>query len=417
MSFHINRSHNLADYLKNKGWHSATPEEMSKFSYWDTYSAPEVNSEIKVWNKIGFSAIVDCLYSWHRRLEKLNLTHLAPHTITDWEKNRLSMKDFQDDELWFFKQIFGVHGKGINLISSYEDYQKIFQVEDKQRDIQGPCLMETLHHEYILQKGIRKSHLIKGGYKYNLRVYSLTKGTGETYAYNDALLYCTLFPLRYDNKDCLVGKNNKVYPLTVKDKSGKTFVPKKQMRKNVHVSHWKPNEEGVYNITDTRKMCRLSDLPQYKTIMRNIFQNIREMSLLFTDILEEYKRCENKPFLTDLNKIYQVWGSDYIVEEDLSVKCLEINAFPMLSHGDPHKGQSGGKKRPHEIAFRKAGFDRDLMRLFGYNFENTDKPNNWVQLNHEFMDMPIERLHLQRVRQKKSKKKSKKPKKRKSKRK
>ena len=417
MSFHINRSRNLEAYLKDKGWQSATPEEMSKFSYWDTYSAPEVNSEIKVWNKVGFSAIVDCLYSWHRRLEKLNLTHLAPHTITDWEKNRLSMKDFQDGELWFFKQIFGVHGKGINLISSYEDYQKIFHVEDKQRDIQGPCLMETLHHEYILQKGIRKSHLIKGGYKYNLRVYSLTKGTGETYAYNDALLYCTLFPLRYDNKDCLVGKNNKVYPLTVKDKSGKTFVPKKQMRKNVHVSHWKPNEEGVYNITDTRKMCRLSDLPQYKTIMRNIFQNIREMSLLFTDILEEYKRCENKPFLTDLNKIYQVWGSDYIVQEDLSVKCLEINAFPMLSHGDPHKGQSGSKKRPHELAFRKAGFDRDLMRLFGYNFENTDKPNNWVQLNHEFMDMPIERLHLQRVRQKKSKKISKKPKKRKSKRK
>lgn len=417
MSFHINRSRNLEAYLKDKGWHSATPEEMSKFSYWDTYSAPEVNSEIKVWNKVGFSAIVDCLYSWHRRLEKLNLTHLAPHTITDWEKNRLSMKDFQDGDLWFFKQIFGVHGKGINLISSYEDYKKIFHVEDKQSDIQGPCLMETLHHEYILQKGIRKSHLIKGGFKYNLRVYSLTKGTGETYAYNDALLYCTLFPLRYDNKDCLVGKNNKVYPLTVKDKSGKTYVPKKQMRKNVHVSHWKPNEEGVYNITDTRKMCRLSDLPQYKTIMRNIFQNIREMSLLFTDILEEYKRCENKPFLTDLNKIYQVWGSDYIVEEDLSVKCLEINAFPMLSHGDPHKGQLGGKKRPHEIAFRKAGFDRDLMRLFGYNFENTDKPNNWVQLNHEFMDMPIERLHLQRVRQNQSKKKSKKPKKRKSKRK
>ena len=417
MSFHINRSRNLEAYLKDKGWHSATPEEMSKFSYWDTYSAPEVNSEIKVWNKVGFSAIVDCLYSWHKRLEKLNLTHLAPHTITDWEKNRLLPEDFQDGELWFFKQIFGVHGKGINLISTFEDYQKIFHVEDKQRDIQGPCLMETLHHEYILQKGIRKSHLIKGGYKYNLRVYSLTKGTGETYAYNDALLYCTLFPLRYDNKDCLVGKNNKVYPLTVKDKSGKTFVPKKQMRKNIHVSHWKPNEEGVYNITDTRKMCRLSDLPQYKTIMRNIFQNIREMSLLFTDILEEYKSCENKPFLTDLNKIYQVWGSDYIVEEDLSVKCLEINAFPMLSHGDPYKGQSGGKKRPHEIAFRKAGFDRDLMRLFGYNFENTDKPNNWVQLNHEFMNMPIERLHLQRVCQKKSKKRSKKPKKRKSKRK
>ena len=105
MSFHINRSHNLSDYLKDKGWHSATPEEMSTFSYWDTYSAPEINSEMKVWQKAGFSAIVDCLYSWHKRLEKLNLTHLAPYTITDWEKYKLSTKDFQGGDLWFFKQI------------------------------------------------------------------------------------------------------------------------------------------------------------------------------------------------------------------------------------------------------------------------------------------------------------------------
>ncbi len=407
MSFYIYRCHNLSDFIKDKGWHSATPEELSKFSYWDTYSAPEINSEIKVWNKTGFSAIVDCLYSWHKRLEKLNLTHLAPYTITDWGNKRLLNKDFKDGDLWFFKQIFGVHGKGINLISSYEDYQKIFHIEDKSRDIQGPCLMESLHHEYILQKGIRKSHLIRGGYKYNLRVYSLTKGTGETYAYNDALYYCTLFPIKYDNKDCLVGKNNKVYPLSIKDKRDKTFVPKKQMRKNVHVSHWKADEEGIFNITDTRKMGRLSELPQYKTIMRNLFQNIREMSLLFTDILEEYKSCEDKPFHTDLNKIYQIWGSDYIVCEDLSVKCLEINAFPMLSHGDPHKGQMGSKKRPHELRFRKAGFDRDLMRLFGYNFENTDKPNNWIKLNHESMNKPIEKLHLQKIK-KTTKKKSKK---------
>ena len=397
MSFHINRSRNLIQYLESYGWHSAEEGEKSTFSYWDTYKAPEIQSEIQIWSKTGFSEIVDCLYSWHKRLEKLNLTHLAPYTITDWENQKLSHKDFQKNDLWFFKQIFGVHGKGINLLSTFEEYQKIFHIEDFSRSIQGPCLMENLHHGYILQKGIRKSHLIKGGYKYNLRVYSLTKGTGETYAYNDALYYCTLFPVKYDNKDCYVGKNNKVYPLSVRDKSNKTFVPKKQMRKNVHVSHWKSEEEGIYNITDTRKMGRLSELSQYKIIMRNLFQNIREMSFLFTDILEEYKSCPEKPFQTDLNKIYQIWGSDYIVEEDLSVKCLEINAFPMLSHGDPHKGKIGSKKRPHEIKFRKAGFDRDLMRLFGYNLEKTEKPNNWIQVNHESLNISVENFHLQKV--------------------
>ena len=142
MSFHINRSHNLEEYLKDKGWYSATTDETSLFSYWDTYKSPEIRSEMKVWNKTGFSAIVDCLYSWHKRLERLNITHLAPYTITDWEKIILGNEDFQDGDLWFFKQIFGVHGKGINLISNYEDYLKIFQLEDKSRNIQGTGLME-----------------------------------------------------------------------------------------------------------------------------------------------------------------------------------------------------------------------------------------------------------------------------------
>ena len=34
-------------------------------------------------------------------------------------------------------------------------------------------------------------------------------------------------------------------------------------------------------------------------------------------------------------------------------------------------------KNGHMNLRLEAGFDRDLMRLFGYNFENTDKPNNW----------------------------------------
>ena len=411
MSFHINRSQNLAKYLEEKGWVSALQDELSDFSYWDTYNAADINSEIKVWVKEGLSVIVDCLWTWHTRLEKLGLTHLAPYTITDWTNQQMGPEYFENGQIWFFKQIFGVHGKGINLISTFNEYKGIFEIEDKQKMIQGPCLTEKMGHDYILQKGMINTHLIKGR-KYILRVYSLTMGTGETYLYNDTLYYTAIFPVKYDYQDCYVGKNNKVYPLSVKNKANKTFVPKDQMRKNVHVSHWKSEEEGKYNIIDNRIMGRLCETPIYKTVMRNLFQNMREMSLLFTDVLDEYRNCQQKPFQTDLTKIYQVWGSDYIVMDDLSVKCLEINAFPNLSHGDPHKGQKGGKKRPHELRFRKAGFDRDLMRLFGYNFENTDKPNNWILLNHESMNAPIDQLLLQKTPKKKTKRKSKKTRKR-----
>ena len=87
-------------------------------------------------------------------------------------------------------------------------------------------------------------------------------------------------------------------------------------------------------------------------------------------MIQEHLDCVEKPFQFDLHNSYQVWGSDYIVMKDLSVKCLEINAFPNLTHGDPHKGKKGSKKRPHEIKFREKGFDRDLMRRLGFNLED-----------------------------------------------
>ena len=41
-----------------------------------------------------------------------------------------------------------------------------------------------------------------------------------------------------------------------------------------------------------------------------------------------------------------------------------------------------------EIAeLKNNGFDRDLMRRLGFNLENTNKPNNWVLVNKENLDM------------------------------
>ena len=119
----------------------------------------------------------------------------------------------------------------------------------------------------------------------------------------------------------------------------------------------------------------------------------------------QHINCKEKPLNIDLSNIYQIWGSDYIVEENLDVKCLEINAFPNLSHGDPYKGKAGSKKRPHEIKFRKNGFDRDLMRRLGFNLENTDKPNNWVLVNKENLNMNPEDMLLQKQTGQKTKKK------------
>lgn len=459
LKFHINRSHNTVEYLQKHKWEKADLDEESDFSLWDTYQDAPIQSKIMVWPKAGLSQIVDCLWTWHSRLEKLRLTHLAPETILQWREKELTEADFADGKFWFLKDIFGVHGKGINIISTLEDYHQFIKANKQPpvREFQGPCSLEYLKDRFVLQKCETDTHLIRKpgekpdmGRKYILRVYSLTMGNGETYLYNDCLYYSALFPLKYDNQDCYVDnppsaeelkavrteletmkvkalkqrakevgveegklddadvaddvkgtvihlilgqmrKENPVHPLSVKNKSGKTFVPKEQMRKNVHVSHWKKDtEEYPFGIGDDRLMGLLSRLPNAKAleiakIQRNLFDSIASMSLLYNDILTEHKKCEKKPEGTEQfshdKKTYQIWGADYIVLSDLSVKCLEINAFPCLTHG---KRGEGEEDRPHELDFRRDGFDRGLMGLFGFDFdEKGQAPHNWELVNGE----------------------------------
>ena len=75
------------------------------------------------------------------------------------------------------------------------------------------------------------------------------------------------------------------------------------------------------------------------------------------------------------------------------------------------------KKRPHEIKFRKNGFDRDLMRRLGFNLENVgnNKPNNWVLVNKENLGMPAKEMLFQKVtgqKKKRSKRTKRRPKRR-----
>ena len=106
MKFHINRSKNLIQYLEDHGWTEALPNEHSDFSLWDIYYNPDVKSKIKVWPKEGFSTMIDCLWTWHKRLEKFNLTHLSPYTITDWELMQLSENDFNLEIKNFSKKLY-----------------------------------------------------------------------------------------------------------------------------------------------------------------------------------------------------------------------------------------------------------------------------------------------------------------------
>tara|TARA_B000000532_G_C18873007_1_gene409335 strand:+ start:1866 stop:3020 length:1155 start_codon:yes stop_codon:yes gene_type:complete len=353
MKYHINRSSNLCDYLKKYGWSDSKCDgECSDFSLWDTHHDKPVESKICVWNKKETNTI-DCLLTFHKYLEKLKLTKLAPYTIIDWRNpnKRLTKDDFSFKDIWIMKHVTGVHGKGINILSSYDEYLK--WLNDK----------KYIENNFVLQKCIYNSHLLKGR-KYILRVYILTIND-KCYLYHDCLYYTALFPLDKDYQDIYIDDNNKII-----SKGGK-LIPKKQVRINTHISHWKESTElKPYGIKDKRIKGILSDLPEYKTILKNIYKNVSKLSLLFKSVYDRNHKGDI---------IYHIWGCDYIVLPNLDVKCIEVNAYPCLTHGDRGPNQ---ESREFEYKFRESGFDRDLMRRLGFDLENKGNSfNSWIDVN------------------------------------
>ena len=358
MKYHINRSKNLCDYLDKQGWSKALNNEISDFSMWDTYKHKPISSKIKVWEKED-SYKVDHLYYFHKGLEELKHTNLAPYTITDWKNpdKKLCEKDFSYKDFWFLKKSTLCHGKGINVLSSYDDYIKYLE-DDKYTE----C-------DFVLQKCIYDSHLIDNR-KYIIRIYILTINK-QNYLYHDGLYYTALFPIDKDFKDIYITDNNKIVDSNDKHR----LIPKKQMRINTHITHWKADTElKPYGILDLRIKGILSDLPEYKQIIKNIYKNASGLNKLFQKVYDE--SVSNNSL-----KYYHIWGLDYLVLPNLDVKCIEINGYPCLTHG--FRG-CGEKERPFEYKFRNSGFDRDLMRRLGYDFENKKNSyNSWIELKNK----------------------------------
>jgi hypothetical protein len=360
MKYHINRSKNLATYLDKFGWTSVNPSvnpsEISDFSYWEnkkTVNDPcEIKSSRKVWPK-KYQNDIDKLSSFHKKIEDLKLTSLVPYTIINWRspENRLSEDDFSFKDIWLMKEICGVSGSGINMINDYEEYLRWIN-----KDI-NPLF-------YVLQKLIYDSHLIEDR-KYVIRIYFLSD-KGKLYIYRDGICYTTPLPLDIDYKDIYMNDSGG-YNIN-KNEEFKYHVPGNQVRKKCHISHWLNKEDGKFKVKDNRKCKLLSHLREYDTIFRNIMENVSYIKPIFTDT---YKKAKS-----DLNNNYHIWGVDYLVLPDLSVKLIEINSMPNLCHGIYRDNQ---EMKHCESEFRDSGFDRDLMRRLGYDLENKKKnKNGWL---------------------------------------
>ena len=69
-----------------------------------------------------------------------------PRTIFDWRN--LDKATIDAHPIWFLKEVWGVHGKGITIIHGYDDYlKKVEETPKKATYVNGPngtCLIHLL---------------------------------------------------------------------------------------------------------------------------------------------------------------------------------------------------------------------------------------------------------------------------------
>jgi hypothetical protein len=341
----MNRNGCFELHLKQRGFRKAEEGENPQVGHWDVYKVDPIDAEFDNWPR-SCTNVLDNIWTYYQRVFDLGLESDFPETIFDWRK--MTQEKIESSPVWFLKNIWGVHGKGITLVTGWEDYkEKCAGTEHQKTQIIGPNgRPEPVPDMYFMQRGICNPHLIDGK-KYILRTFYMTLGDGRVYLYNDCLGYVHAVPFDASKGDW-----------------------------NVHVSHFKMwNGEK-----DTRTYFTLSDIPEYETIFGYMVEHSKRHSLIWAEVAWNSLDNPDPKLQMDATR-YQIWGTDYLVMDDLTSYLIEVNAFPNLNH---HVTPPGSLPRPHEHEFRLKGFDRDILRILGVDDGGVpaDTPLTWVDVTH-----------------------------------
>ena len=279
----------------------------------------------------------------------LGLQDEFPETFFEWRT--LSRETIESNPIWVLKNSWGVHGKGITLIGSWGEYQAILadpKYRQQETYIEGPDgSKEHVADQFFLQRGMVNNHLVAER-KYCLRTFYLTLGDGRTFLFKDTLGYV-----------------HAGAPFNKHDTSW-----------NQHVSHYR----AWAGEKDTREYFRMSETTKlhtspdgkvttrenpepypYEEVMGFMIAHSKKHSRIFGDVAAK-SQAHPDPSARLTPQHYQVWGCDYLVKDDLTAFLIEVNAYPNLNHDTAPVGSG---PRPHEMAFRSSGFDRDILRILG----------------------------------------------------
>ena len=153
-TFRFNRNSVFKEYLSSQGWRAAADGTVAQLGHWDTIgNAGPANAEIDCWPRSSTNCI-DNIWTHYKRIFAAGIEKDYPETFFEWRA--LDEATIKSSPIWFLKNVWGVHGKGITLVTDWEDYQrKVVQFPQTATWLVGPNgEKELIADTCYLQRGI-----------------------------------------------------------------------------------------------------------------------------------------------------------------------------------------------------------------------------------------------------------------------
>lgn len=210
----------------------------------------------------------------------------------------------QGDKTWILKPSMSDKGQGIRIFKTVDQLQEIFdsfeedETDDEGDEDQNGVIISQLRH-FIVQE-YQEYPLLLSDYdsrKFHLRVYVVCKGDLQVYVYENILTLFAEVPfLRPDNseEDEIIDLAGHLTNTCLQEDKDPLVVP-------------------FWELKGFEEKDKAAVFEKVKEITGDLFRAATSVD-----------RINFQP----LDNAYEVFGVDFLVNEDLGVKLLEVNSYP-----------------------------------------------------------------------------------------
>jgi len=216
------------------------------------------------------------------------------YSVSSISQMQYFASNFKDDDIWICKPAHLNRGEGIHLLRSKEDVEE--------------CLPNYAEGKWLLQKYVEKPLLLNGR-KFDLRVYLLIvilPNERVISFYHPGYIRVTCQPYNIQSTDLTVHLTNQAvqqqHEAYSSERENTIWTPQ-QLEKYV--------DENRHKFGVRESWCQKSLHPNIKRILQRLVLNVQNR-------------------LNKVPGVFELFGCDFLVDSQMKVWLLEVNANPAL---------------------------------------------------------------------------------------